>query len=97
LRHSRAALGTALLAPPGLSERTLSLLRQAFTQAMRDPALPGAELQRVVDATFDRSRRDRARQEAQPAAIDVKTSRKREHETGGGQRLDFISPNRWRA
>ena len=64
MRHSRAALGTALLAPPGLSERTLSLLRQAFTQAMRDPALidevgksgidplPGAELQRVVDATF---------------------------------------------
>ena len=47
-----AALGTALLAPPGLSERTHSLLRQAFTQAMRDPALPGAELQRVVDATF---------------------------------------------
>jgi hypothetical protein len=52
LRHSRVALGTALLAPPGLSERTHSLLRQAFTQAMRDPALPGAELQRVVDATF---------------------------------------------
>ena len=66
MRHSRVALGTALLAPPGLSERTLSLLRQAFTQAMRDPALidevgksgvdieplPGAELQRVVDATF---------------------------------------------
>jgi hypothetical protein len=44
-----------LLALPGLSERTLSLLRQAFAQAMR------------------------------------------EHETGGGQRLDFISPNRWRA
>ena len=55
-----------MLAPPGLSERTLSLLRQAFTQAMRDPALidevgksgvdidplPGAELQTVVDATF---------------------------------------------
>jgi hypothetical protein len=48
LRLSRAALGTALLAPPGLSERTLSLLRQAFTQAMRDPALPGAELQRAT-------------------------------------------------
>jgi tripartite-type tricarboxylate transporter receptor subunit TctC len=61
-----AALGTALLAPPGMPERTLMLLRQAFTQAMRDPALidevgksgvdidamPGAELQRVVDATF---------------------------------------------
>jgi hypothetical protein len=53
---------------------------------MRDPALieevgksgvdidplPGAELQRVVDATFrDRSRRARARQKAQPAAIVV--------------------------
>src|SRR5215475_7264673 len=61
-----AALGTALLAPPGVPERTLMLLRQAFTQAMRDPALieevgksgvdidplPGVELQRVVDATF---------------------------------------------
>ena len=61
-----AALGTALLAPPGMPERTLMLLRQAFTQAMRDPALidevgksgvdidplPGVELQRVVDATF---------------------------------------------
>jgi tripartite-type tricarboxylate transporter receptor subunit TctC len=61
-----AALGTALLAPPGVPERMLLLLRQAFTQAMRDPALieevgksgvdidplPGAELQRVVDATF---------------------------------------------
>src|SRR6266705_1911437 len=61
-----AALGTALLAPPGVPERTLMLLRQAFTQAMRDPALieevgksgvdvdplPGAELQKVVEATF---------------------------------------------
>src|SRR5258705_11400104 len=61
-----AALGTALLAPPGMPERTLMLLRQAFAQAMRDPALieevgksgvdidplPGAELQRVVEATF---------------------------------------------
>ena len=49
-----------------MPERTLMLLRQAFTQAMRDPALieevgrsgvdidplPGAELQRVVEATF---------------------------------------------
>jgi hypothetical protein len=25
--------------PPGVPERTLLLLRQAFTQAMRDPAL----------------------------------------------------------
>jgi hypothetical protein len=50
------------------------VLRQAFTQAMRDPALidevgksgvdidplPGAELQRVVDATFH-DRTDEAR------------------------------------
>src|SRR3954469_25893843 len=62
-----AALGTALLAPPGVPERTLMLLRQAFTQVMRDPVLieevgksgvdidplPGAALQKVVDATFD--------------------------------------------
>src|SRR5215470_14992912 len=61
-----AALGTALLAPPGLPERTLTLLRQGFAQAMRDPALieevgksgvdidplSGAELEQVVDATF---------------------------------------------
>ena len=61
-----AALGTALLAPPGVPERMLTLLRQAFIEAMRDPALieevgksgvdidplPGAELQGVVDATF---------------------------------------------
>jgi tripartite-type tricarboxylate transporter receptor subunit TctC len=61
-----AALGTALLAPPGLPERMLALLRRAFDAAMRDPALieevgksgadidplPGAELEKVVDATF---------------------------------------------
>ena len=61
-----AALGTALLAPPGVPERTLMLLRQGFAQAMRDPALieevgksgvdidplTGVELQRVVEATF---------------------------------------------
>jgi tripartite-type tricarboxylate transporter receptor subunit TctC len=61
-----AALGTALLAPPGLPERTLALLRRAFDQAMRDPALidevgrsgvdidplSGAELEQVVEATF---------------------------------------------
>src|SRR5215510_14758765 len=61
-----AALGTALLAPPGVPERTLTLLRQAFIAAMRDSALidevgksgvdidplPGADLQGVVDATF---------------------------------------------
>jgi tripartite-type tricarboxylate transporter receptor subunit TctC len=61
-----AALGTALLAPPGVPERTLALLRQTFVEAMRDPALieevgksgvdidplPSVELQKVVDATF---------------------------------------------
>ncbi len=61
-----AALGTALLAPPGLPERTVAVLRRAFEQAMHDPALieevgrsgvdidplSGAELAKVVDATF---------------------------------------------
>ena len=61
-----AALGTALLAPPGLPERTASVLRAAFDRAMRDPALleevrksgvdidplAGSELQKVVDSTF---------------------------------------------
>jgi len=61
-----AALGTALLAPPGVSEPTLALLRRAFDAAMRDPALidevgksgvdidalSGAELAKVVEATF---------------------------------------------
>jgi tripartite-type tricarboxylate transporter receptor subunit TctC len=61
-----AALGTALLAPPGLPERTLAMLRRAFDAAMRDPALiaevgksgvdidplPGDELAKVVEATF---------------------------------------------
>src|SRR5262249_8405794 len=61
-----AALGTALLAPPGVAEGTAAALRQAFDQAMRDPALleevrrsgvdidplPGAELLKVVEGTF---------------------------------------------
>jgi tripartite-type tricarboxylate transporter receptor subunit TctC len=61
-----AALGTALLAPPGLPAATVTALRTAFDQAMKDPALldevrksgvdidplPGAELQKVVDSTF---------------------------------------------
>jgi tripartite-type tricarboxylate transporter receptor subunit TctC len=61
-----AALGTALLAPPGLPERALAMLRRAFDAAMRDPALieevsksgvdidplPGDELENVVEATF---------------------------------------------
>src|SRR3954471_6480172 len=62
-----AALGTALLAPPGVPAATTAALRQAFDATMHDPALleevrksgvdidplPGAELQKVVDATFD--------------------------------------------
>ena len=61
-----AALGTALLAPPGLSADTIVALRQAFDRAMQDPALldevrrsgvdidplSGAELQEVVEGTF---------------------------------------------
>jgi tripartite-type tricarboxylate transporter receptor subunit TctC len=61
-----AALGTALLAPPGVPEHTLALLRRAFEEAMRDPALieeigrsgvdidplPGAALEKVVASTF---------------------------------------------
>ncbi len=61
-----AALGTALLAPPGLSEGTLAVLRRGFDAAMRDPALldevrksgvdidplAGAQLAKVVEGTF---------------------------------------------
>jgi len=61
-----AALGTALLAPPGLLDATVAALRRAFDQTMADPALidevrksgvdidplSGAELQKVVDGTF---------------------------------------------
>ena len=61
-----AALGTALVAPPGLSETASAALRKAFDQTMQDKALleevrrsgididplPGAELQKVVDGTF---------------------------------------------
>jgi tripartite-type tricarboxylate transporter receptor subunit TctC len=61
-----AALGTALLAPPGLPEGTVAALRKAFDQTMRDPALldevrksnididplPGADLQAVIESTF---------------------------------------------
>ena len=64
---SGAALGTALLAPPGVPAATVTSLRQAFDATMRDPALldevrksgvdidplPGAELQKVVGDTFD--------------------------------------------
>src|SRR3954469_8788230 len=62
-----AALGTALLAPPGVPEATAAVLREAFDDTVRDPALldevrksgvdidplSGAELQKVVDSTFD--------------------------------------------
>jgi hypothetical protein len=61
-----AALGTALVAPPGLPEGTVAALRKAFDQTMRDPALldevrksnididplSGADLQSVIDSTF---------------------------------------------
>jgi tripartite-type tricarboxylate transporter receptor subunit TctC len=61
-----AALGTALLAPPGVPGGTAAALRTAFDQTMRDPALieevgksgvdidplSGAELQKVVESTF---------------------------------------------
>jgi len=62
-----AALGTALLAPPGLTERMAAALRTAFDAAMRDPALldevrrsntdidplSGGELSKVVERTFN--------------------------------------------
>src|ERR1043166_3321040 len=61
-----AALGTALLAPPGLPDATAEALRRAFDRTMADPALigegrksgvdidprPGAELHKIVDGTF---------------------------------------------
>jgi tripartite-type tricarboxylate transporter receptor subunit TctC len=62
-----AALGTALLAPPGVPAGTTAVLRKAFDDTMRDPALleevrksgvdidplSGLALQKVVDSTFD--------------------------------------------
>jgi tripartite-type tricarboxylate transporter receptor subunit TctC len=62
-----SALGTAVLAPPGLADATTAALRKAFDETMRDPALieevnkagvdieplTGAELQKIVDGTFD--------------------------------------------
>jgi tripartite-type tricarboxylate transporter receptor subunit TctC len=61
-----SALGTSVLAPPGLPEATAAALRKAFDAAMRDPALldevkrtgvdidplSGTELQKVVEETF---------------------------------------------
>ena len=62
-----SALGTAMLAPPGLPPATIAVLRRAFDETMRDPALidevsksavdidplPGDELRKIVDRTFD--------------------------------------------
>jgi tripartite-type tricarboxylate transporter receptor subunit TctC len=62
-----APLGTALLAPPGLTAGTVAALRKAFDETLHDPAflaevkkagvdvdsLPGAALQKVVERTFD--------------------------------------------
>ncbi len=62
-----APLGTALLAPPGLPASTVTALRKAFDETMRDPALlaevkkagvdidplSGIELQKVVESTFN--------------------------------------------
>jgi tripartite-type tricarboxylate transporter receptor subunit TctC len=72
-----SALGTALLAPPGVPEPVASMLRATFDQTMQDPALleevrrsgvdidplSGAALQDVVDSTFaiDPDVLDRAR------------------------------------
>jgi tripartite-type tricarboxylate transporter receptor subunit TctC len=61
-----AALGTALLAPPGVPDATVAAMRKAFDAAMHDPALledvrrsgvdidplAGAELAKVVESTF---------------------------------------------
>jgi tripartite-type tricarboxylate transporter receptor subunit TctC len=61
-----AALGTALVAPPGVAQPIVSVLRKAFEQTMADPAfldevrrsrididpLPGEALQKVVETTF---------------------------------------------
>jgi tripartite-type tricarboxylate transporter receptor subunit TctC len=62
-----SAVGTSVVAPPGLSQATISVLRAAFDGTMRDPALldevrksavdidplPGGELLGAVAGTFD--------------------------------------------
>ena len=62
-----SALGTSMLAPPGLTPATVAMLRQAFVETMRDPALveevrrsavdidplPGDEVLKIVGSTFD--------------------------------------------
>jgi tripartite-type tricarboxylate transporter receptor subunit TctC len=67
LYSAGAPLGTALVAPPGVPAATVAALRMAFDETMRDPALlaevkkanididplSGADVQKVVAATFD--------------------------------------------
>lgn len=62
-----SVLGTSILAPPGLSPAMVAALRGAFDETMRDPALleevrknaididplPGDEVLKIVDSTFD--------------------------------------------
>jgi tripartite-type tricarboxylate transporter receptor subunit TctC len=62
-----SALGTSVLAPPGVPVATLETLRRAFMATMRDPALedevrrgaididpvPGEEVLKIVAGTFD--------------------------------------------
>jgi tripartite-type tricarboxylate transporter receptor subunit TctC len=62
-----SALGTAMLAPPGVPPATIAVLRRAFDETMRDAALidevsksavdidplPGDEVGKIVDRTFD--------------------------------------------
>jgi tripartite-type tricarboxylate transporter receptor subunit TctC len=64
---SGSALGTSVLAPPGLNENVVAVLRKGFIETMRsaelqaeaartgfdiDP-LPGEEVQKIVEETFD--------------------------------------------
>jgi tripartite-type tricarboxylate transporter receptor subunit TctC len=62
-----SAVGTSVVAPPGLSEATTFVLREAFNATMHDPALleevrksatdidplPGGEVLKIVESTFD--------------------------------------------
>jgi tripartite-type tricarboxylate transporter receptor subunit TctC len=62
-----SAVGTSIVAPPGLSQATISVLRDAFNDTMRDSALreevrksaididplPGGEVLETVEGTFD--------------------------------------------
>jgi tripartite-type tricarboxylate transporter receptor subunit TctC len=67
LYGSTATLGRAIMAPPGLPADRLAALRAAFDAMAGDPdyiadmkkhemplePMPGAELQRIVEATLD--------------------------------------------